>query len=99
MPLDLPPLPPVDESRRGILTIAPEGLLALLGIPGNHRVEEMRITTCGNLQLEIVGEDMPEAIFPKPVVLLCHVETDADTGERRVFASWDHRPEKRWRVR
>ena len=93
----LPAPPPVDESRRGILSIAPEGLLAVLGIPGAHRVEEMRITTAGNLQIEIVGADMPDGCLPKPVVLLCHVES-AD-GERRVFSSWQHKPEKRWRVR
>jgi hypothetical protein len=92
MPIDLPPEPPIDESRRGILTINEGGLLALLGLKG-HRIEEMRITTGGNLQVELVGEDMPIGTLPKPVVLICHVG-----GDQREL-SWEHKPEKRWRVR
>jgi hypothetical protein len=102
MAIELPPRTPVDESRRGILTISDHGLLALLGIPGNHRIEELRVTTTGNLQIEIVGEDMPVGCLPKPVVLTCHVETIGvapDRAERRTFAAWQHKPEKRWRLR
>lgn len=100
MPLDLPPTPPVDESRRGILTIADTGLLALLGIE-RHRIEEMRITTTGNLQIELVGEDMPEGCLPKPVMLCVQQKTVGDprNHEREHYAFWDHKPEKRWRLR
>jgi hypothetical protein len=98
--LHQPPSPPVDESRRGILTIADTGLLALLGIE-RHRIEEMRVTTTGNLQIELVGEDMPEGCLPKPVVLIVHQQTigDPTKHERAHFASWEHKPSKRWRLR
>jgi hypothetical protein len=101
---NFPATPPVDESRRGILTINEGGLLGLLGIE-NHRIEEMRITTTGNLQIEIVGEDMPAGCLPKPVVLLCNVQLNRPgdlselTPDRRIFAHWEHKPEKLWRLR
>ena len=94
MPIDLPPPPAIDESRRGILTINEAGFCALLGLKG-HRVEEFRVTSAGNLQIELVGEDMPAGFLPKPVVLTVHV---IDGGETRLL-SWQHKPEKRWRVR
>jgi hypothetical protein len=96
MTLELPPAAPVDESRRGVLTINDGGLLALLNIAG-HRIEEMRVTASGALQVELVGEDMPEGLLPKPVELLV---TQVVVGEeRRAFGSWRHKPEKRWRMR
>lgn len=91
--LRLPPPQRVDESRRGILTINDAGMLALLGIK-HHRIEDFRVTVCGNLQIELVGKDMPEGALPKPVTLICHVNAD---GTREL--SWDHKPAERWRVR
>jgi hypothetical protein len=94
LPLNLPAAPPIDESRRGILSIAPDVLLHLLRVPGNHRVGDLRITMHGTLQIEIIGEDMPEGWLPKPVVM-----TDQAKDERRVFGSWEHDPERRWLIR
>jgi len=99
MPFEAPALAPVDESRRGILSMAPEVLLGLLRIPGAHRVEEIRVSATGALQIEIVGEDMLEGMLPKPVVLLCTAVTNRATGDRSVFGSWEHKPERRWRIR
>jgi hypothetical protein len=81
----------IDHTRRGILTISDGFLLALLGLDARYMVEELRITTLGNLQIEIVGGDMPDGNLPKPVTLLCHVN-----GKKRRQFSWAHMPEKRW---
>lgn len=82
----------IDHTRRGILTVNDGALLTLLGLdPRRYMVEELRVTTTGNMQIELVGGDMPEGNLPKPVELLCH-----DHGKRRREFSWAHKPEKRW---
>ena len=95
------PVPAVDESRRGILTINEGGMAALLGLKPDHRIEEFRVTSAGNLQVEIVGADMPEGFAPKPVVLLVQQRTVGDPGgsRREHWASWEHLPERSWRLR
>lgn len=90
----LPPLPPVDHSRQGVLTIAEPVLRGLLGLGDEYEVTRFALDTQGRLQVHIAGGDMPEmGLSPAPVSLVAHVQPDAS-----IELSWAHVPEKRWRL-
>lgn len=91
MAVELPPDPPIDETRRGVLTISPPALLGLLGIPRDHRVERLHVTYDGELTIELVGADMPEGFLPQPVTLIAHT-----SREKPLELCWGHKPAKRW---
>jgi hypothetical protein len=88
-----PPEPEIDETRHGVLTVGVTALQMLLGLPRDHRISGLRLTFAGDLQIDIVGADMPDdsPFLPKPVVLLCHTARD-----KPLELSWAHKPDKRW---
>jgi len=90
----LPPLPPIDRSRRGVLTIAEPAFRILLGLGQEYEVTGFALDVLGHLQVHIAGGDMPPmGLSPAPVSLVCHVQEG-----RSLELSWAHVPEKRWRL-
>lgn len=90
---------PINRERHGVLSIRTEILADLLNLQ-DCNVGGVRINlTSGTIELQVLGEDMPAHIseFAQPVELRMNVVEEG--GERKVFASWAHLPEKKWRIR
>lgn len=84
---------PVDDTKRGILTIAPFAFRGFLGLGDEYEVVGFDIGSDGDLQVLIAGGDMPPmGLSPAPVRLIARVINGA------VELAWQHAPEKRWRL-
>lgn len=99
--LRLPPGPKVDRRRAGVMLLSTHLLGELLRLPDGLHLASVRMRRDGDsLALVIEGEPMPprpRAGAATPVLLMCSVEQD--DAVRRVFAWFEHAPERRWLLR
>jgi hypothetical protein len=90
--------PPVDRSRMGVLQISKPALANLLRLPAGIAVERCSYDSYREVFLVVfVGEPMPqmERGLPKSVGIV--MEENRETpGFRRLYMSWEHRPDVRW---
>ena len=96
MSFELPPLPKIDRSRAGFLSISVDVLHVLLGLPPTVRLSSEN----GVVTVLIEGTDMPvcrPGARPDRVSLSVRIEEDF-AGARTAFAHWEHKPEIEWRI-
>jgi hypothetical protein len=100
MALELPPLPGIDRSRAGLLSINSATLHTLLRLPAHL---EIVVMTWGNrpdeLCLLLEGAPMPlrQAAKVETVQLIGHAGVGADDLPT-LHLSWKHEPDSRWQI-